>query len=153
MEKKCFDCASYLGVPLDEPSEFGICLNDEVIEPFVTDLMENLITDGCRSLLEQIKFVGDRPACRDFEEAEVIEIDDDSPLGRVLHRLKERGELTAENIEREVLSSLMQTSSDYQLEEIIGQLENMFSDQESLGVKREKHGTLSGAARQKPAKG
>ena len=99
MEKTCLDCASYLPVPLGELSDFGICLNDEDLEPFAMQLMEDLVPDACRPLLEKKKFVGDRPACPDFVESEIMEIDDDSPLARAVLRLKERGELTAETFE------------------------------------------------------
>jgi hypothetical protein len=103
MVTSCFDCAFFLPVPLDELTEFGICLNDEAFEPFVEDLLVSSIPASCQELTEQKKFVGDRPACPDFQESEIIEIDDESPLGLVLRRLEESGELTAETLANAVI--------------------------------------------------
>ena len=98
MEKTCFDCSAYVPVPPEELTEFGICLNDEAFEPFVEELLEGLIPGPCQALVEKKKFLGNRPVCQDFQEPEIIEIDDDSPLGQALNRLKDKGELTAETM-------------------------------------------------------
>ena len=103
MEKTCIDCAAYLVASSEEFTEYGICLNDEAFEPFIDDLIEMRFA-SCRELVEQKKFVGDdRPACPDFEEAESIEIDDESPLGQEVRRLAERGDLTPETLEAAIL--------------------------------------------------
>ena len=86
------DCNDYLPIPSDEPTEFGICLRDEAFEPYIEALMEGEVPGSCQALLEIKKFVGDRPACPDFDEAEIIEVDDDSPLGLELRRLSDGGE-------------------------------------------------------------
>lgn len=103
MEKSCLDCSSYLPASAEELTEFGICLNDEVFESFVEELLGNSISASCQSLVEQKKFLGDRPACPDFQESEHIEINDDSPLGQELRRLAERGKLTPEALEAALL--------------------------------------------------
>jgi len=103
MAKSCIDCSSYVPVPPEELTEFGICLMDEAFEPYVEDLLTGSIPTSCQVLAEQKKFVGDRPVSRDFQESEIIEIDDDSPLGRELRRLGERGELTPESLEKAVI--------------------------------------------------
>lgn len=103
MAKACIDCSAYLPVPPEEVTEFGICLNDEAFEPFVEGLLEGLIPGSCQTLLEEKKFVGDCPVCPDFEESEIIEIDDGSPLGHELRRLGESGELTPETLENAIL--------------------------------------------------
>ncbi|MBW1982903.1 MAG: hypothetical protein JRJ12_17005 [Deltaproteobacteria bacterium] len=90
MERSCLDCSGYLLASVEETTEFGICLNDEAFEPFVEELLANVDFPSCRDLVEEKKFEGNRPVCPDFEEAEVIEIDDNSPLGKQLHRLAER---------------------------------------------------------------
>ena len=103
MVKACFDCSAYLPVPPEDLTEFGICLNDEAFEPFVEDLLAGSIPASCQVLTEQKKFVGDRPACPDFQESEIIEIDDESPLGQELRRLGESGQLTPESLENAVI--------------------------------------------------
>jgi hypothetical protein len=103
MVKACFDCSAYLPVPPEDLTEFGICLNDEAFEPFVEDLLAGSIPASCQVLAEQKKFVGDRPACPDFQESEIIEIDDESPLGQELRRLGESGQLTPETLEKAVI--------------------------------------------------
>jgi hypothetical protein len=94
--KTCFDCAAYFPSVLNEPTEFGICLNEEVFDPVVELILEDRADDRCRELIEQNKFAGQRPACEDFEEAETIEIDDDSPLGREIARLRAEKRLNGE---------------------------------------------------------
>jgi hypothetical protein len=101
--KTCIDCSAYLPVPPEELTEFGICLNDEAFEPFIEELFEGLIPGPCQALLEKKKFVGDRPACPDFQESEIIEVDDDSPFGQALRRLKESGVLTPETLEHAIM--------------------------------------------------
>jgi hypothetical protein len=101
--KTCIDCSSYLPVPPDELTEFGICLNDEAFDPFVEELLQGLTPSTCKALLEKKRFVGDRLVCPDFQESEIIEIDDDSPFGQALCRLKASGELTPETLEHAIM--------------------------------------------------
>lgn len=103
VEKACLDCSAYLPASAEELTEFGICLNEEAFEPFLEELLENSIPASCQSLVEQEKFVGDRPACLDFQESERMEIDDSSPLGQELRRLAERRKLTLEALEAALL--------------------------------------------------
>ncbi len=103
MVKACIDCSAYLPVPLGDLTEFGICLNDEAFEPFVEELLEGLVPGSCQALLEKKKFVGDRPVCPKFQESEIIEIDDESPLGHELRRLGESGELTPETLQKAII--------------------------------------------------
>ena len=103
MKETCLDCSGYMPVSEGQPTEYGICLNDEAFEPFVDDLM-SMRFDGCRALVEEKKFVGgDQPACSEFDESEIMEIDDDSPLAENIRGLSERGELTFETLEAAVL--------------------------------------------------
>jgi hypothetical protein len=96
----CLDCSAYLPASGNEYTEFGICLNDDAFESFVDELLKGPIPDSCRALVEEKKFQGDcHPPCRDFYRVESFEIEDDSPLGRRLHSLMERGELTADALE------------------------------------------------------
>ena len=103
MEKTCFDCSYFFPATLEGPSEFGICANDEVFDPVIDDLIEYPSSASCRALVEEKKFSGDALACPDFEQSEIIEIDDDSPLGRELRRLAENDQLSPEALENLIL--------------------------------------------------
>ncbi len=97
-ERTCLDCTWYQPASVDEATEFGICLNDEAFDPVADDLLEGRMDEACRELVEQKRFIGERPACEAFERAEMWEIDDDSPLGREITRLAEKGELDPEKL-------------------------------------------------------
>ncbi len=103
-EKTCFDCAYCIPASVDEATEFGICLMDDAFDPFEDDLLEGRMDDRCRELVERKKFIGDRAACEDFELVERWEIDDDSPLGRGIARLAEKGELDTEKLAQLVVA-------------------------------------------------
>ena len=51
-EKICFNCNSYFPDTLDEPTEYGICINEEVFEPFLDELFENRKSAACRKLVK-----------------------------------------------------------------------------------------------------
>jgi hypothetical protein len=130
------DCSAYLPVPLDEPTEFGVCLNDEALEPFVEELLEGLMPSSCRAHVERKKFVGDRPCCPDFEESEIIEIDDDGPLGRELRRLKQGGELTSEALEHAIFEEQIRRIDwkTLPVEQYVEQLERNRTGERDAGI-------------------
>ncbi len=101
-EKICFNCNSYFPDTLDEPTEYGICVNEEVFEPFLDELFENRKSAACRKLVEKRKFTGEKKACDNFAETEQYEIDDDSILGVALSRCIESSKLDTESIEQEI---------------------------------------------------
>jgi hypothetical protein len=103
VEKSCLDCSAYLPASATELTDYGICLNDEALDPFVEELLEDVDSASCRALVEEKKFIGDRPTCQDFQESECIEIDDNSPLGQELRRLADKGELIPERLESALL--------------------------------------------------
>ena len=95
-ERICFNCNQFFPASMGEATEFGVCLNDKAFEPYIDELLENRKTAACRKLVDSAKFSGEREACSKFEEVERIEIDDDSPLGHLISRSKETGELDPE---------------------------------------------------------
>jgi len=103
VEAICFNCNQFFPASMDEPSDFGICLNDEAFEPFFEELLEHSDYSSCQNLVDRKKFSGEQEACADFEEIESIEIDDNSPLGRELMRLRETGQLDPESFENAIL--------------------------------------------------
>jgi uncharacterized protein YchJ len=76
LERVCFNC-NYFFSSRAEASEYGICLEDQDFEPFIDELLENLNYSCCQELIEAKEFPGDSDACDKYEEAEMIEIDDD----------------------------------------------------------------------------
>jgi hypothetical protein len=136
MAKTCIDCASFLSIPPDELTEFGICLNDEEFEPFVEELLQGRILGACKGLLEKRQFAGDRPACPDFQEQEFIEIDDDSPFGQALRRLGERGELTLGTLENEIFKEQVRRTDwkTLPVDQYVKQLESNRSRERDKGI-------------------
>ncbi|MBE0479167.1 hypothetical protein IBX65_08660 [Candidatus Aerophobetes bacterium] len=82
LERICLNCSYFFPTSMEGIIDYGICLYDEVFEPFIEELMENCNYSSCKELIEEKKFHGDTKACKHFEEAEMIEIDDDSHLGK-----------------------------------------------------------------------
>jgi len=134
--KTCLDCSAYLPIPLGEATEFGICLNEEAFEPFVEELLEGMMPDSAKGIVEWHKFAGDRPACGDFDEPEIIEIDDASSLGQELRRLAESGEAMSGDLE-ELLLWKMAESIDfgsYPVDGYVAQLESTRSEERDAGI-------------------
>ena len=102
LERQCWDCSHFFPAST-EPTEFGICLEDDEFGPFIEGLFERSDYAACKDLIDRKKFEGDREACEDYEEMESIEIDDDSELGRSLKKLMEAGELTPDTFEEALL--------------------------------------------------
>jgi len=87
LERICFNCNHFFPASMEEPTEFGICLNDKDFEPFIDELLGNSHYACCQNLIDSKKFTGNREACRDFSEVEIgesIEIDENSEFGREL---------------------------------------------------------------------
>jgi hypothetical protein len=98
LEAICFNCHQFFPTRMNEPTEFGICLNDQAFEPFIEELLEDPGTAPRQELIHRKKFSGEQEACDDFEEIdEGIEIDENSPLGVALSRLIETGELNRDS--------------------------------------------------------
>ena len=102
-EKICFNCNKFFPAHMRETTEFGVCLNNEALDPFIDELLEDRKTASCQKLLDRIKFSGEREACGDFEEIEEVEIDDNSPMGLALSRFNETGKLDLESLEADML--------------------------------------------------
>ncbi len=102
-EKICFNCNQFFPAMMGETTEFGVCLNDEALDPFIDELLEDRKSASCQKLVDSIKFSGERKACNEFEEVEEVEIDDNSPMGLALSRYSETGELDLESLEVDIL--------------------------------------------------
>ncbi len=104
MERICFNC-SYFFPASDEITEYGICLEDNEFDPYIEEMLENLNFNSCQALIDKKKFLGGKEACEKFEETEIIELDDDTPLGELLNHFKETGEIDQEKIKEARLES------------------------------------------------
>jgi len=96
LERNCTNCNSFLPYPLLGVVEFGICLNDNLFEPYIEELLENQNYDCCLELVEQKKFDGNFNCCDDFSMVEIIggdssindfveiDINDDETLNKII---------------------------------------------------------------------
>ncbi len=76
LERICFNC-NYFFPSRAEATEFGICLEDKDFEPYIDELLENMNFSCCQELIREKEFPGDKYACNQFEEVEIIEMDDE----------------------------------------------------------------------------
>lgn len=103
LERICFNCSYFFPASEERMTEYGICLYDEAFEPFAEELLENCNYSSCKELIEEKRFHGDTKACKHFEESEMIEIDDETHLGKELKKLEKSGKLDMEAIETAIL--------------------------------------------------
>ena len=103
MERICFNCGYYFPAS-DEATEYGICLSDDVLEPFVDDILENFNFAPYQDIIDTRKFLGEREACEKFEPAEIIEIEDDSFVGKLFHEYAKRDERERKELLNDFLS-------------------------------------------------
>ncbi len=73
IERICMNCNNFLPDTFKEASEHGICLDDEVFEPYLDELFEGN-HDVCRDLIEEKKLLAERECCDRYEEAEFVEV-------------------------------------------------------------------------------
>ncbi|MFO7953110.1 MAG: hypothetical protein R6U91_09970 [Bacillota bacterium] len=101
LERVCFNCTHFFPAS-DELTEYGICLDDEDFAPYIKDLLEDFNFASCQDLIDKKKFSGDYEGCENFEVAEILEIDNDSPLEELLNTYKETGEIDEEKLEKAI---------------------------------------------------
>ncbi len=73
LDRFCYNCQSFFPA-YEHFTEEGICLNDDVFEPYFEELLENTNYDPCRELIEQNKFYGDKEACDDFNPVDIEDV-------------------------------------------------------------------------------
>ncbi|MDA3799312.1 MAG: hypothetical protein PF692_09555 [Kiritimatiellae bacterium] len=104
LEAICFNCNQFLPARMNEPTEFGICLSDQIFEPFIRELLEDSGTAPCQEIIQCKKFSSEQKACDNFEEIdEGIEINDNNSLGVALSRLIETDELNTDSFKTDLL--------------------------------------------------
>jgi hypothetical protein len=102
LERICINCNSFFPVS-NFLTEFGICLNDEVFEPYIEELFEKSNYDCCRGLIDKLNFDGNRTACQDFEPLESVEIDNET-AGKISD-LEKNNKLTPESLKEFLLEA------------------------------------------------
>ena len=100
LERVCCNCNYFFPASMDDPTEFGICLEDKVFEPFLDELLDDYNYDRCRDLVEAKKFTGAREACPNFSEMEQCEeVGDDNEFVREIKSHVNRGSSNEEKWE------------------------------------------------------
>jgi hypothetical protein len=73
----CQDC-NYFFSDLKCPElGLGVCLRDEAFDPFLDDIMVSSSFDCCYELYLEKRFNGEKAACLEYEEPEIIEVFDE----------------------------------------------------------------------------
>lgn len=72
----CMNCNQFLSYPTGEPTEFGVCLEEEVFHPYVLEMLEGDYS-SCLELIEERKFDGNRDVCQSYEPVEYYPINID----------------------------------------------------------------------------
>ncbi len=103
LESVCLNCNQFFPSSMEEVTEYGVCLNDKILDPYIDELLEDRKTDSCQKLLDRIKFLGVRESCDNFEEIEEVEIDANSPIGLALSRFNETNEFDLESLKADML--------------------------------------------------
>jgi len=122
LERICMNCQSYYPDRLDEPTEFGICLNDSDFEPYIDELLEKQNFDCCKELIARKKFDGNKEVCQDFE---MVEIKEDPILEQELEELAKNDNINEETVEEIFLAYSLRSRS---VEEYATKLESPSSE-------------------------
>jgi hypothetical protein len=74
LDKICQNCSSFIQDSNDLVIGLGICVEDEVFEPFLDEIMENADFSNCYEIYQKKRFNGEMEACDQYAEPEIIEI-------------------------------------------------------------------------------
>jgi len=68
LEKICANCHSFRPVFYEQDYDRGICLQDPVFDPYLDEIVEKDSFEGCRQLVREKMFSGEREACDLYDE-------------------------------------------------------------------------------------
>ncbi|RQD70061.1 MAG: hypothetical protein D5S00_05025 [Tindallia sp. MSAO_Bac2] len=71
-DRICQNCGSFFQ-DMDDIN-LGVCLNDKVFEPFIDEILDSEDFSNCHELYLQKRYNGEKEACEDFNEPEMLEI-------------------------------------------------------------------------------
>lgn len=82
MEKDtiCQDCNYFFSDFRCSESGLGVCLRDEAFDPFLDDIMVSSGFDCCYELYLKKRFTGEKAACPEYEDPEIIEVSDEDDI-------------------------------------------------------------------------
>lgn len=103
LERICFNCNNFLPLVMGNASESGICLNDNAFEPYIDELIEKENFDCCQDLIKKKKFSGEKSACSDFSDMEIIEIDDESEIGKRIKSFVSEDKIDTKSLQNDLL--------------------------------------------------
>ena len=72
LDRTCQNCSSFFQD--SENMDMGVCLREEVFEPFLEKIIENEDFSNCYELFIQKRYEGSKEGCEQYEELEFIEI-------------------------------------------------------------------------------
>lgn len=72
----CINCSSFFQDDRDLYTEFGVCMNEEIFEPFLDEVLESADFSNCYDIYQKMRFCGGSAACDQYEEPEIIEVPD-----------------------------------------------------------------------------
>ena len=82
-DKICLNCSSFFREDEDFATDMGVCVNDPAFQPFEEDIWENGDFSNCHELYLEKRFNGDCEPCADYEEPEIMEVDEDDEFPMV----------------------------------------------------------------------
>lgn len=72
LEPICINCNEFFLIFQDNEADYGICLNDEVFEPYLEEiLMEEF--SCCQDIIDEKSFDGCQDVCNDYNPVEFVE--------------------------------------------------------------------------------
>lgn len=72
-DRICCNCTNFFMDVNDLKSNLGVCIKDEAFDEYLDEIFENSDFSVCMDLYKEKRFNGDRDACADYEEFEIIE--------------------------------------------------------------------------------
>lgn len=76
LERICYNCSSFFMDVNDFGSGKGVCINDEAFQEYLDEILENSDFSVCMSLYKEKRFNGERDVCADYNEVEIIEVEE-----------------------------------------------------------------------------
>lgn len=69
LEKRCFNCNGFFPDSIVDATEFGICLNDKIFEPYIDEILNGDFSK-CQDLVTKNIFNGGEHCCDNFDPVE-----------------------------------------------------------------------------------
>ncbi len=103
---QCFNCNQFFPLFYGEPTEYGVCLLEPALDPYLEDILEDLENAPCQDLLHEKRFSGNTEVCENFEEIEEgFELKDDYAFVEELKEIVESGEEDPERVQEALTSA------------------------------------------------